>query len=122
MHGDGRALAFARAPDPDGAAVQLDEALHDRQPEAEAAVLARRRRVALPEPLEQVRNELRLDADAGVGHADLDVGVHALEQDLDLAVLRRELDGVGQQVPDDLLKPARIAGDRPGRGIETSRA
>ena len=118
MHGDGRAQAFARALDPDDAAVQLDEALHDRQPEAEPAVLARRRRIALPESFEQMRNEFRLDADAGVGDADLDMRVHALEHDLDLAVLRRELDGVRQQIPDDLLKTARIAGDRPGRRIE----
>ena len=37
-----------------------------------------------------------------------------LEDDLHLAALGRELDGVGQQVPDHLLQPAGIAGDRPG--------
>ena len=42
MHRHRCALVFARAPDPDGSAVQLDEALHDGQPQSKTSVLARR--------------------------------------------------------------------------------
>ena len=98
--------------------MELDELLDDGEAQAEAAVHARRRGVLLPEALEHVREKIGPDADAGVRHADLDVGVDALEPDLHPPAAGRELDGVRQQVPDDLLQAVRIAGDRPGRGIE----
>ena len=50
-------------------AVQLDQVTHDREPEAEAAVRARGRAVRLPEALEDVGQELRRDALAGVADA-----------------------------------------------------
>jgi hypothetical protein len=111
-------LFFAGALDDDGPAVQLHEALHDGQSQTEPPVLAGRRRVPLPEALEQVRDELRPDADAGVRDADLDVGTHPLEPDSNLALPWRELDRIGDEIPDDLLQPARITGDRPGSRIE----
>ena len=55
-----RSAAFARAGGTDGAAVQLDEVLDDRQAEAQPAVQAGRRGVGLAEALEDVRQELRL--------------------------------------------------------------
>ena len=53
--GERRALAVAVALGRDAAAVQLDEVLHDRQPEAEAAVLRGCAAVGLAEALEDVR-------------------------------------------------------------------
>ena len=38
--------------------------------------------------------------------------------DLDAAAFRRELDRVGEQVPDDLLQPAGVAGDRRDPGLD----
>ena len=102
----------------DRAAVQLDDVADDRQAQAEAAGLARRAGVGLAEPLEHERQELRLNADAGVADDDLDVRVDALEPHLHAAALRRELDGVRQQVPDHLLQAIGIAGDRADARIE----
>ena len=56
-------LSLAAARRLHGAAVQLDDVAHDREPEPEPAGLARRRRIGLAEPLEDVRQEIRRDAD-----------------------------------------------------------
>ena len=94
------------------AAVQLGQLLRDREPEAEAAMLARERRVGLPEPLEDERQELRRDA-APVSLTVISTcEFDARETQLHPAAARRELDRVRQQVPDDLLQPIRIAGHR----------
>jgi hypothetical protein len=44
--------------------------------------------------------------------------IHALEDDLHLAVLGRELDRVRKQVPDHLLEPPRVSRYRTGRRVE----
>ena len=62
--------------------MHFDEVAHDRQAEAEAAGLARRSGVGLPEPIEHERQEILADADAGVADDDLDVRVDALEPHL----------------------------------------
>ena len=54
----------------------------------------------------------------GVADGDLDVRVDALQADLHPAAARRELDGVREQVPHDLLQPLRVAGDRHAGLIE----
>ena len=92
--------------------------LHDREAEAEAAVRARDGRVLLAERLEDVRQERRLDARAGVAHDDLDVRVLALHADVDPAALGRELHRVREQVPDDLLEPAGVAAEHARVGVE----
>ncbi len=58
----------------------LDEALHDRQAEAGAAVLARARRVDLIERVEDARSLPRRDTDAGVRDANLDQSPYGREQ------------------------------------------
>ena len=82
VHGERRAVSFAGASRHHGSAVQLDQVLDDRETEAEAAVLARGRMVGLPEAVESMRQELGFDADPGIGDADLEMRVHALEQHL----------------------------------------
>ncbi len=69
--GEDRALARPR-PDADLAAVRLDEALHDGEAEAGAAVLAGGRAVHLVEDVEDALEVLVGDADAGVGHVERD--------------------------------------------------
>ncbi len=49
-----------------------------------------------------------------------DLRLAALERHLDAPAARRELDGVRQEVPDDLLQAIGVAGDRPGVGIQMS--
>ena len=50
----------------DRAAVQLDQALHQREPEPEPALRAVERLARLEEQIEHVRQQLRRDADAVV--------------------------------------------------------
>ena len=91
-----------------GTAVQLDDVADDRQAETQAAVRALAAAVELAEAIEHERLELGSDAAAGV--ADLDdhsCFVFAREEQLDAAAGGRELDRVGQQVPDHLLQAGR---------------
>ena len=83
--------------------MQLDQVTDNRQPQAEPALLPRDRRVGLAEAVKHVRQELRVYADAAVAHTHLDVGVGAPQTDFDPPILRRKLDGVRHQIPDDLL-------------------
>src|SRR5438552_7339987 len=62
-------LAF----EPDAPAVELDEALREREPETRAFARAIGRLAELAEFLEDLRLILRRDADAGVAHAHLDL-------------------------------------------------
>src|SRR5437667_3050726 len=102
LHGEGCALADAIARCGHSAAMQLGELLRDRQPEAEATLLAREGRVALSKSLEDEREKVRSNAAAGVAYGDLDLGIGARELELDPPAPRCELDGVRQEVPDDL--------------------
>src|SRR5262249_57806788 len=106
------------ARDMTGAAEKLGKMADERQPDAEPALGARAAAVALSEPVEDERKQLPIDADAGVADHDLQVRVDAPKRDLDPASLRRELDGVHEEVPDDLLDPVRIAVDRPRVGVD----
>src|SRR2546430_1733210 len=85
---------------------------------APSAVGPGRRALRLPEPVEDVRQEGGLDPLTGVAHGDLDVRVDALEAELDAPVPRGELDGVREQVPEDLLETLRIAGDDDRAGVD----
>ena len=100
----------------DRAAMQLHEMPDDREAEAEAAVLSRAGGILLAEPIEHVREELGLDPGARIGDAETRSSRRlASSGNGDESALRRELDGVVQQVPD---RPAAcvdgIAEDRGG--------
>ena len=69
IEGEGRARAGGGA-DTHLAAVRLDEALHDGEPEPGAAVLAGRRAVHLVEDVEDLAEVLLGDADTAVLHVD----------------------------------------------------
>ena len=94
---------------------------HDRQPESESAVLPRRRPVGLAERLEDVREEFARDSAARVGDRDLDTRRRATHTHVNRAVVRRELDGVGQQVPHDLLQPRGVTLNRGDRRVGVDR-
>ncbi len=71
--------------------------------------------VGLAEAAEQLRQELRRDAVAVVAHVHHVLPVLLPQHDLDPALDRGELDGVGQQVPQHLLQPRGIAQHRARR-------
>src|SRR4051812_21207809 len=62
-----------------GPAVRLDEVTHERQAQAEPAESARGGPLRLPEPIEDVGEELRRDPGARVAHDQMNVRPHALE-------------------------------------------
>ena len=88
--------------------MQLDDVSHDGEAEPEPAVSAADRRLALSESVEDERKELAANALARVADRDPRHRVAALEPDIDAAARRRELDGVGEEVPDHLLQAAVI--------------
>ena len=109
-------MARPNAFGPHPTAHQLGQAPADGQAEAGAAVLARRARVGLRERLEEARQALGAEADAGVAHregeADAAVsGRRARHRQHDLAALG-ELDRVGEQVEEDLAQPRQVGADR----------
>ncbi len=53
-------------------------------------------------------------------HGDLNVPVRPAQAHIDTAARRRELDGVREQVPDDLPQPVRIAGEGAHRCIDVA--
>ena len=126
---EGAALPV-HAGQPDLAAEQRGQLAADRQAEAGAAVLARGAGVGLLEGLEDEPLLLRRDADAGVldrerdhllragcstGWSALQPAVARRDAHVDVA-LRGELDGVRQQVLQDLLQPLRVAVHRRAAG------
>src|SRR5215471_6463496 len=98
---EGRALADL-AGHPDLAPMQLDKLPRQRKPEPGALVPARAGTTHLAELLEHRRLVLGGDADAGVAHGDRDLSLALAEVDRHLPAFRRELDGVREQIQDDL--------------------
>src|SRR5207302_4950392 len=66
-------------------AVHLDEMADDGEAQPQTALGAARRAVRLPEAIEDVRQEVRRDADPGVADDDLDLALPPLQFDRDLA-------------------------------------
>src|SRR6516225_4506884 len=107
---EGGALAEL-ALDGDLAAVELDEAAGERQPEARPLGAGAAGLGELLELPEQPRQILARDADAGVGDADDDVAGGGAGDEADDASPGGELDGVRDQVVEDLL-------DAPGIDVD----
>ncbi len=108
---EGGAASFADALDADGAAVEFDELFDDGESEPESAEGAGGGGVGLAEAFEDVRKEFRGDAFAGIGDADFNLAVVALEGDGDGAAAGGEFDGIGEEIPENLLDAAGIAED-----------
>src|SRR3990172_1345626 len=101
----------------DAAAVQLDELSRDGKPHAQTPGGPRARRVPLSEAFEDEGKELGVDAETGVDNCDLDGGIDGLDVHPNPAMLRRELDGVGEEVPDYLLHSLWISHYLATRGV-----
>ena len=91
------------------AAVQFREVFHDGQSQPEASVPARGGGVRLAKAIEDLAEELRRNPLAAIGHRDVDMGIAALNDDVNPAALGREFHGIDQQVPKDLLEPVFVA-------------
>src|SRR5438477_8046621 len=86
----------------DRAAVQLDDLSRNRESQTKTAMFAAHAPVSLPERLEHVWDEPRLDADARIADLDQET-IRRRETHRDGAAGWRELNGIGDDVPDHLL-------------------
>ena len=111
IDGERRAVTKTRADGGDPSAVHLRQLLRDGQAETESPVVSRHRGVLLSESIEDMRQELRRYSAARVAYDDLDVRIDTLQADLHFAAAIRELDGIVQQIPDDLQQSLTVAGD-----------
>ena len=105
---EGAPLAGAVAGDLHRAAVELDDASHDGEPEADAALGAREGAVGLRECFEYAVEHVGGDAHAAVGHADDGFVAVDADRDRHAAAPRRVLDRVRHQVREDLLEALQI--------------
>src|SRR6266851_3857595 len=101
----------------DRAAVKFNQIAHDSETQPEAAIGALGAGIGLPKPFENVRKKLRKNALASVPYNNLEVRINPLHEHLDLAATGRELDRIRKQIPDDLLQPFLVAGDKPGARV-----
>src|SRR5262245_50494004 len=111
VDGEGRALAFPWALHHHTAAVKFDQMFDKRKAEPQTSETPRDRGVALFEPVEDVRQQVRADALTGIPHDYLRAGAAAPESDPYPPPVGRELDGVRHQIPDDLLQAVGVAGN-----------
>src|SRR6185437_3852981 len=89
--------------------MQFHKTLDDRKSDAEAAMSTRNSRIRLTEAIEDERQEVRFDSDAGVLDSYLHMGVDTFEDDFDATAFGRELHGIAEQIPKYLLQARRIA-------------
>ena len=104
---EGRSLP-KRRPDPDVAAVHLDDQLGDGEPKAGAAFSFRVRAINLMELLEDARLVLCGDAWPRIDHADVEMTVDHLGGHAHLAGVG-ELDGITNEVEEHLGEALLIA-------------
>src|SRR5437763_14943500 len=109
--GEGKRAALAgRALHPDPSAMHLHQPAGNRQAQAGALVLAADPALTLLKALENSLGVIRRHTDAGIADADQQLRALALGRDTPAACLR-ELDGVAQQVQEDLLELGAIRKD-----------
>ena len=82
-----------------------------RQAKSESAVPSRARRVGLAKAIEDTGQEIGGNPFARIAHHDADVRIYAFQPHCDASSLRRELDCVGEQVPNHLLQTGRVTGN-----------
>ena len=90
-------------------AVQRDQLLHQRQADAHAALQTVGRRRSLDEGFEDVAQQLGIHADPGIAHLHHRHAAVAVRRHIHRAAGQRELEGVGQQVVEDLLHAHGVA-------------
>ena len=96
------------APRLDRAAVQFDDRFDQREADSESSAPAHQRCIELREWIEDVRQKIRGNPDPHVANRQDELATLGPDRDLDPSVRRRELDGIGQEVTDDLLQPSRV--------------
>src|SRR5260370_42521782 len=91
--------------------MKLDQVSHYRKPQSQPSVHSREGAVGLPEAIKNKRQKLCVDAFAVVTDCYPSVRSNLVKPDFDVAATRSELDRIREQVPNNLLKPARVTRD-----------
>src|SRR5665648_151821 len=94
----------------------VDDALYDAQTESSPALVALIRGVGLCELLEDVSFKFVGDAVAVVSHRNSDGPALHHNRNEHFFIRRRELDGIRQEISDDLREPVRVRPDIGGDG------
>ena len=95
-------------------AVQFDEMTYDGQAQTQAGLRTRRCVIGLTKALEYVGQEFGADAASRVRNAQHGTTLQATELQADASVVRREFDGIGEEVPDHLMQAGLVAEDTEG--------
>src|SRR5262249_16523388 len=103
-HTESCAFAFSLALRFSSASLQANQVLDDRKTQAETAMRSRGT-VRLKKAIEHVLKGIGIDTHAGVNDGDVAEVLLARHDDLHDAAFRSEPDGIGQEVPDNLLNP-----------------
>ena len=91
-----------------GAAVRFHKMPDYGKTQAQSAMQTCSRRIRLAEPFEHVRKKFGFNPDARVHDADFRMALNLRQLHQNAAAVRRELHGIRNQVPHDLLKTIRI--------------
>src|SRR5690349_2685202 len=93
-------------------AMQFNQLAHDGEPESKPAVPSSARRVELTEAIKDVEEKLRMDASSRITDGNFNLGIAALQPHPHVPPFRGKLDRIGQKIPDNLLEPVGVGGDR----------
>ena len=95
-------------------AMHFDQLADQGEPDSEPPLAAFQRRFGLPEWFKDTGQDLRINADAVISHADQEVVFVDTRRQPDAPSSIRELRGVVQKIGDDLIQSHRI---RAARGV-----
>ena len=83
--------------------MRFHDVFDNGKPQPQPGEFPSRTAVGLPKAVKDAGQQVRTDSLSVVAHLDLDTGLLAAQRDVDLSSLGRELDGIRDQVPHDLL-------------------
>ena len=89
--------------------MQRNQPFHQREAESRSFELPRIVVLDLHKGLAKLREVVRANADAIVAHPEMQPGPKTLGADRHLAALGRELDGIGNEIDQNLLDAAPVA-------------
>ena len=94
--------------------MQFNESLDERETDSQSALRPGQRAFGLHEEIKDLRQQSRINADAGIAHADDDLRIFPLAGQPNAASLVRILGGVQQEIADNLGQAHDVAFEKEG--------
>src|SRR5262249_29060751 len=116
--GEGCTLSLAGTINPNGTAMQFHKMVNNCETKTQTAMLSSTPTFCLPEAVKDIRQKVGPNSLPCVAHNNFDVRVDPFESDLHTPALGRKIDRVGEEIPQDLLQPGGVAGDRTGVRVD----